>query len=285
VRELDYVQSNAYSTFAWLGGNPAQYPDNMVGAPAAMRAYYDRFMGRYNRPVLIGEWGGHWMHNTKDILDSELHTGLWAQAMTPMGGATGFWWWLHVHYNDRYGEFAALARFLSGEDLRGITEELENGRTVRFIPPAGANHPRLAMGVGDGKKRAYAWIYDRRAPWGDEDKAPVEGARLELHGLSEGTYEVEFWDPFKGERAGTGQFAARGGPLTVTLPKFRRELAVKVRWKGPAPEGVSTPPSAHEAPPPPPKRPPEVSAPATPPPSVRVPGRQPDPAREKETAR
>jgi hypothetical protein len=236
TQTLDYVQSNAYSSFTWLGGKPPQ----TVGAPRAMKIYYDRFMRRWRRPVVIGEWGGHWMRNSTKILDAELHTGLWAEAATPMAGATGYWWWLHVHYNNRYGEFAALARFVKGEDMRGITRLLE--ATVQ----GGGDVEALA--AGDGKSRAYAYVYSQALTKDLSRKSKVGGAVLTLNGMAGGAHEVEFWDTWKGQRIRTDQLSSAGGPLKIPLPEFRGDLAVKVRPGGKAgakaPEAPAAPKSA-----------------------------------------
>jgi len=245
LNDLDYVQSNAYSSFRWFGGGENEV--GIVGAPNAMHRYFHGYggqltgLGAYKHPVLIGEWGGYHMHNSMDMLDSELHSGLWAQAMIPMGGATGFWWWLHVHYRDRYGEFAALSRFMKGEDLRSVTAQLGARATV----PAGGGPRRLeVLAIGDGQKRAYAWAYAERIAWGEADKAVFDGARAEIDGLVPGRYEVEFWNPARGERVSAAEFATRGGPLSVTLPKFQRDLALKIRWKAEPPPASPPPPPA-----------------------------------------
>jgi hypothetical protein len=194
-----------------------------------------------------------------------------------MAGATGWWWWLHVHFRDRYGEFAALSRFMKGEDLRGVIVQLddERSRTARAIAPPGAARGLKVLGIGDGRRRAYAWVCAAFDPDGrperDKDKLTYDGARLELDRLVPGVYEVEFWDPAKGERVSGGQFLTRGGPLPVLLPRFKGDLAVKVRWK-------SEPPPGAEAPRTPPSQPPSRAAtPATPPPST--------PARERSDVR
>ncbi|HOX05966.1 MAG TPA: hypothetical protein PK280_06160 [Planctomycetota bacterium] len=230
--EMDCVHSNAYSSFPWLGGGNNE--NAIVGAPRATQEYYARHMSRYNKPVLIGEWGGFHMRNSKEILDSELHSGLWAEAMTPLGGATGWWWWLHVHYNDRYGEFAALARFMKGEDLRGVVQQLSADGTVAAPGGGGERRGLEVLAIGDGARRAYAWAYHPRIAWGEADKAVFEGAKVRIGGLAPGTYEVEFWNPARGERVSRGEFAAGADRLVISLPKFERDLAMKIRAKGEA---------------------------------------------------
>jgi hypothetical protein len=257
VPGIDYVQSNAYSSFSWLqdrrGRQGGANPQDTIGAPAAVSDYYRRWMAQYRRPVLIGEWGGHWMKNDKDVLDAELHTGLWAQAATPMAGATGYWWWLHVHYNDRYATFAALGRFMAGEDLRGVTRSLE--ATVSGSP---ARDDLEVLAAGDGTGRAYAYVWSTRLLRSLDSKPSISGRQLELSGLGADTYSVEFWDTWAGRPMGSpATVTSAGGPLRLELPGFEGDLAVKVRGskarrparpQEPPPPGTGTPPAGGQTP-------------------------------------
>jgi hypothetical protein len=241
---LDYVQSNAYSSFSWLGGSSR--PDGTAGAPSAMDGYYRRFMEQWKRPVLIGEWGGHWMSNSREVLDAELHCGLWAQAATPMAGATGYWWWLHVHYNGRYGEFSALSRYVHGEDLRGVTRQLP-ARAAR-AGAGGAEFDALAAGDASGRSYAYVCAAALRRSLARKDSARFKAGevRLELGGMPGGSYAVEFWDTWTGRRASTATAASTGGTLVIELPAFEGDLALKIRRSGGA-AGAARSPAPGEA--------------------------------------
>ncbi len=239
TRHLDYVQSNAYSAFGMLGGTGKTR--GLVGAPRAMIAYYDKYMARYNRPVLVGEWGGHWMRNPKEILDAELHTGLWAQIATPMGGATGYWWWLHVHFNNRYEEFDKLSRFVSGEDFRGVVKRLNISVTGK-----GATGLKC-MGVGDGRSRAFLYLYARELVSSLERKrAFAEGtATISLSGVGSGKIGVEFWDTWTGRKISRKIIETSQAQLLIELPAFNGDLAIKIQNLSPTtvPSGDSRPAS------------------------------------------
>ena len=228
--EMEYTQSNAYTTFAkfkWFDG-----PKDARGAvaiPFAMEQYYSRFMGKYKRPVILGEWGGHWMSNTKPTLDAELHAGTWSSMMTPMAGSTGFWWWLHIHYNERYGVYGAVARFLKGEDRRGkglrqLKWELEGNATG------------LHATVLGNSRQADAYICHVRHAFKPGSAPEVKGAQFVLPGMKAGRYVVEFWDtnlgePMKGPM-GRKAAVAVGGSLKVllpTMPAKQGDIALKVR--------------------------------------------------------
>jgi hypothetical protein len=254
---MEFLQSNAYSSFWWFGASGMSWErseklkaeltrqgrrDQLdqakppVGAPAAMSAYFYQFMRAFmrprgvnagaltiERPVLIGEWGGHWMENSTEVLDAELHTGLWATAATPMAGATGYWWWPHVHFRNRYPHYAALANFMAGEDRRGL--DLAEAQ----LALAGEGAGRLAaMGV-QTRELADVYVYAREAIRKLEGIEPVTGAKLKVTGLAPGPVRVELWDTFRGEIR--ERRTARAGPdgLEMDLGAVRVDVAIKIR--------------------------------------------------------
>jgi len=221
--ELSYAQSNAYTAFAqfrWFTGPPG--PNNCIPAPMAIRQYWERYLGRYGKPVLLGEWGGHWMRNPIPLLDAELHTGSWASIMTPMAGATGFWWWSHVHFRDRYGVYAAVRRFLEGEDRRGLGLRQMDWR----LEPSSGGLDALVLG---NDRRADVYIYHVRHAFELGSAPPVGGVTLVVPGLREGRYVVEVWDTTDGHIA--DRAAALSGPrgFEFELPVIRGDVALKVR--------------------------------------------------------
>ena len=106
VQSIDIATSNAYSAFDELA-------DGSCDAGAAL---HDFWMGNgkgfrgfkhFKKPALVEEQGRHWMGmdggretNTKEQLDADLHAGLWGSLMVPLSGATGYWWWLHIHLDN-----------------------------------------------------------------------------------------------------------------------------------------------------------------------------------------
>lgn len=282
---VDIAMSNAYSAFDELGdkkdaalaldyfwkGNPGFWGGTFKG------------MGIFDKPVLVEEQGRHWMgvetdragrkkvNNTLANLDADLHCGLWGSLVQPLAGATGYWWWLHVHFDDRYGEYRAIANYLKDEDLRADAKDgeknLEPGKPDLVSP----NWPLEARMLASDR-RAYVWVYHPTLAHTRNVKLEVAGASLVLRGLKPGVYAIEFWDTTKGERfrtlelacgvalpdpntpnAGEGAgggardlrregtpAAPRGGggarnaprDLTVPLPAVKGDVALKIKRKG-----------------------------------------------------
>jgi hypothetical protein len=240
VPVLDYVQSNAYSGFPWLA-------NGSMNAVKALTSYYfgqggqNHFKGMhaFGKPVLICEQGGHWhgiskkygnwTRNTRESLDADLHCGLWAGALTPLAGQTGYWWWLHVHFDGGYTEFEALHNFMQGEDLRGQNFE-------RNTPYTEADGKPLESLAFQNAKHGFAWFYDRTLPFQPVD-TPYTGVKATLNDVEEGTFEIEYWDTHKGTILDRQTVASEANPthdgyhLKISLPVFKGDVAVKFTKK------------------------------------------------------
>lgn len=239
VPEVDVAASNAYSAFEELaGGN--------MDAPAALAEFWagnddpKGFVRGYrtlNKPVLVEEQGRHWMgaethdgrphpHNTRDQLDADLHAGLWGSMVQPLSGATGYWWWLHLHFDDRYGEYKALANFVAGEDFRAA--QGETPLEPHLLPVENDNN-QLRARVRCSADRAYLWVYHAQVPLRAGVFPVVPNTRVRLPNLKAGAYQVEYWDTRKGERTSVANVNHGGGPLVLQLPPIEGDVAAKIK--------------------------------------------------------
>jgi hypothetical protein len=239
VPVLDYVQSNAYSGFPWLA-------QGSMNAVKALTSYYYgqggqnhfRGMHAFDKPVLICEQGGHWhgiskkygnwTRNTRESLDADLHCGLWAGLLTPLAGQTGYWWWLHVHFDGGYTEFEAAQNFMKGEDLRG--------QNFQRNSPYVESDSKLDSLAFQNSKHGFAWFYDKNMPYQLVD-TPYPGIKATINDVEAGTFEVEYWDTRKGEIIDRQTITAiennnkDGYSLPLALPTFKGDVAVKFTKK------------------------------------------------------
>ena len=221
--ELDLVQSNAYSAFGQLGGD-FKHPGL---ADRAIDRYYHGYMKRYDRPVLIAEYGGHWMRNPAATLDAELHAGTWTSLTSHIAGCTGFWWWLHVHYTNRYTHYRAAARFMAGEDRRG--QDLRQAGL-----PVHSPHGHLIARALKNDRTATVWVYHPPIVRSLDRARNIEGARLHMPDMAEGRYRIEFWNTTTGDVIARTEAATDGRTLRIELPTVPGDLAVKVKHTQPA---------------------------------------------------
>jgi hypothetical protein len=234
---IDYATSNAYSAFDEFKDVGQQF-----NAPFALASFWSgipnslmKGFAHFKKPALVEEQGRHWaggFHNPKDSLEADLHCGLWGSLMQPLGGATGYWWWLHLHYDDKYSEYQALARFVDGEDFRPAKGETDLEPTFGRIDPENRGLSGRAM---KSDRRMYLWVYSATLPFGGAS-AEVSDGKFTVRTLKPGKYTVEFWNTRNGTRieqrdAELVQENGQPVPMVIALPTFKGDVAVKIKPK------------------------------------------------------
>jgi hypothetical protein len=179
------------------------------------------------KPVLLAEFGGGWRPQD-DIPDKDgarLQAALWLTACSPCCGAALPWWWdTYIEARNLYPVFSAASRFIHNDDRRE-----RFGEWVRKTYSEGIE----VNGVMDNQG---ARLYVHRPGW---TKAPetrgaslIEAALpLEVNGLTDGDYRVEFWDAREGAAFSSLDVAAKEGRLQLQLPVHKDEFGIKVDRK------------------------------------------------------
>ncbi len=75
------------------------------------------------------------------------------------------------------------------------------------------------------------WIQNRESSWynhGQKAVTPVDGFRLGVS-MPDGSYDVEWWETWKGQTLRTEQIEARDGVLPLELPTLETDIALKIR--------------------------------------------------------
>jgi hypothetical protein len=213
LAEIDFTQAHMYT-------------------PSIFDAVRDNWLAFrvYNKPYLIGEFG-RGFRAPDDQADPDgilLSAGLWLAATTPAGGNALPWWWdTYIDPNDLYGRFAAVARFLDGEDRRGRHDEFFERRLE-----LGANGDVRMQGIAN-RTSAFVYVFSPeriRAPK-EAGSTPVlaRGFVLDLDGMLDGEYTVEIWRAESGDVAQTLSASAADGRLQVPLPASAQPLGVRVK--------------------------------------------------------
>ncbi|MBM4037881.1 MAG: DUF5060 domain-containing protein [Planctomycetes bacterium] len=184
----------------------------------------------YGKPIIVTEYGGHGPFGSHHaILRAHLHAGIWSTYMTHTAGTPLLWWFQFIESDDQYWNFKALAAYHKGEERRGeglVTRVL----TADSFP---SPHHDLAALALQGQSKAYVWVYSTSAM--ERMPSPQMAPRfkdisLRLTGLNPGKYRVEVWDTYKGGLIGQpSELATVGSSLTIPLPEFRTDCALKVK--------------------------------------------------------
>jgi hypothetical protein len=97
---------------------------------------------------------------------------------------------------------------------------------------ASVSAPGRSLGVSAlrGQSMALVWIknsahqYFVPAP----DLTPVQGAVLSLQGLADGAWTARWIDAYTGADLATGPVAVSGGAVTIPVPTFARDVALRL---------------------------------------------------------
>ncbi len=218
LEEIDFMPINAYHGEQ----NPLHVVDLLLRSAD--------FGARFEKPLLVTEFGGTPMASQGVFhLEDELFAALWASTVVPVAGTPLFWWWHLIDEEGWYGKYAAIARFMEGVDRRDPEAELIEAPVLE----GDRTHRELRGLVYRSPRGGTAWVFaHRRFPELTPDGPPLAtNAVLRINGLSEGPYEVEFWDTVRGERTARARHETRQGRLDLPLPPFARDLALKLRHR------------------------------------------------------
>lgn len=107
-------------------------------------------------------------------------------------------------------------------------------QSVTFTHALDGRYANLgAVGLCDPQtSETLAWLFDDRSNWKldqTQDPSPQVGIRLTLPALHPGTFSAEWWDTRTGVIRRTDPLTSIGQPLTITVPDFLRDIAVRIR--------------------------------------------------------
>ena len=242
---------------------------SLSGRDQRFRGYAEDLNATYGKPVIIGEFGlpsepvlgdvspePGFDPTTSPLSPDKIahlvqathhHNSTWAGAMSA-SGAMSWWWGGYIRDNTAQHrtppEFPANERhnpplrdFFAGEDLAGMSLE-----TSTITGSASV----VALGMDNGSE-GFAWIRDAQNEYGsgvgpgDIAGRTMSGVSVAFAGFADGTYGIEVHDPWGVAPVDDLLTAvATGGTLTVSLPDFTRDLAIKI---GPAPATAPGAPS------------------------------------------
>lgn len=231
------------------------YDPALTTRDTRFRGYVESLNAAYGKPVIIGEFG---IAGNPEIefdpvaaapLDdlgahllqaTHLHNAAWAAAMSG-SGAMSWWWGAYIHSSPTFHrappDFPANERinpplrdFFAGEDLAGMSLE-----DSAITAPASV----VALGLDNGT-RGFAWIRDAQNEYGtgagpgDLAGRTMSGVRVAFAGFADGTYRIEVHDPWGVQPMVERLATSVGGTLSVLLPDFTRDVALKIRPAGSA---------------------------------------------------
>lgn len=183
-----------------------------------------------NKPAHLGEFGlaNEKWQPTEEMMQSrelvDFHNALWASTLAGASGNAMYWWWDRLDPRNVYPSYRPLSRFIA--DVPWSSGE---------IAPASATctNERVRVIGLQSRSRTWLWLYHREASWDKtviEKRTPseVQGVTVELKGLPEGAYRVEWWDTRDGRIIREERRKPETGTLRLTAPAFFRDVASKI---------------------------------------------------------
>lgn len=227
MEQINFSQVHLYSQ-----SDPAlEYPD----------LYADWIKDVPGKPVLFGEFGastGGEDTRSDDRQGLHLHNALWASTFSGYASTAMYWWW--DSYVDPLGlwkVFGRLDRFLEGEDMAelGPARGVLSSRDVPYL-------------IRMNDRRALVWLHDlayelnklqriralsilQGEPPADDWEylpEPVTGLTLQITGLQDGSYRAYWYSPNRGEWLQADDLEVVSAEVTLAIPDFQSDLAVKV---------------------------------------------------------
>jgi hypothetical protein len=187
-------------------------------------AFWTRLMwDRVEKPNWVGEYGWRGQQWYPEMM----HHSNWASlaagaAMTP------------IEWNDD----AAYGRFdeAMGEDMLRFATFVEETPLVTYDPEiieVASSDPEVRGWGVSGEAGGVVWAQDFAMEGAEMDEIRADetvrsGVSLSVEGLAAGTWEVSPYDTWSGAWLDTVVVHCDGGPCSIALPDFSRDLALKL---------------------------------------------------------
>lgn len=233
---MDHVQHNkiSWEPLTTLDVVNIHYYASGPDAMDIWEANLDNAIANFgNRPTFIGEYGRGGNEPMYSPLTLRyIHDGIWSPLFR--SGATGANMTWRVDDFDpsvsgfnvppKYKDlFQVLAGFIQAEeyylvDMPHVDYELQPNDTK--------------VGAFQNQDRALIWINDTLATYDVANPRTVSGMSFTIPGLNNGTYDVKYVDTVTGATVSTEAVLASGGQLTLNIPSFTRDIAVKAVRQG-----------------------------------------------------
>lgn len=228
--EIDIVQRHEYTN--------AYEANNRDLAGRSAQDFQLLAQSTPDKPILLGEFGYSAIDYGDNIESTgiHLHNGLWATTFSGYAGSGMYWWWdIYIDPNGLWKHFKSLSEFLTGEDLSQDQPFTPLILSRTGYPASGV------VGLGLRGENTMVWLrsngYTTQASIAGQNGTgdssaylppTVEGHYLTLDGVADGQYAVSWYNPQSSGWMSRIAATANNGTLTIPIPPFRADLAVKI---------------------------------------------------------
>lgn len=210
----DIPNIHVYPAQGW----PAKYPDDRMRSAMYNYAWASRrFWDGFEKPAIFGEAGAdlEFFQTRQPEYHIHYHNTLWA-ALTNGLAATPIWWDYPVLNAGDWVQLKNLKAFVNDIDLAN--------QPFKPISANSVGCDVFSLGTGS---QALGWIRS----YADEN---VSGASITCEGFADGSYQIQWFDTWKGEYCRTEMVVASGGKISATVPSLaeaKPDVAFKILKK------------------------------------------------------
>ncbi|MCC7492460.1 MAG: cellulase family glycosylhydrolase [Fimbriimonadaceae bacterium] len=223
--EFDFAQMHGYWHPTWRS---KEFGKDLA---ATMATEVPRIR-QFGKPCFFAEFGlvnetwGHSPRSDDDPTGVNLHTGMWGAMMAGAAGPAHLWWWdTYVDPRNLWHHFGALGRFTADIPWN----------TAGFEPAQATAGPGLVAPILRSPNLTLVWLRNQSWTWWNvAERAPLPAVANAtcLLPLPPGTYLVERWDPWTGQRLATTTSTADATGLRLSAGDLATATAWKVRPRG-----------------------------------------------------
>jgi len=214
--EVEYIQADEY----W-GKTRAE----------GMNKFFDKNARHRHKPMFFIEYGPQTAALPVPFSEwqRDFRVGQWVGNTMPMGAVPVFWYHDAWEKYKLYGYQKGLMAYNEGEERRGLD--------LRKATVAAAPAEQVGAQAMLGKGVAYLYVFSwENMEYTQPDRVPqakhIEGAKVAIAQLPEGSYHVEFWDTLAGEVIAETQLQAEGRLTSLEIPEFAQDIACKLKREG-----------------------------------------------------
>ncbi len=218
---LDLLTIDAYhDTFS---GGQGQLLAHLLQASTGRRGS----LARFNKPVLVTEYGGQWSACPEPQLLAEHASSGFIAVVCGHAGAPMMWWFEWIDQGARFQPYHALSAFLAGEDLRSPQAQSLDFTASDNAAPSAALWCRAWAKPG----RLLGYLMEETWQAVGSDTPERRATRLSVGDqIAAGTMAIAWWDADRGVELERRDLIHPGGALTIEVPPWRHHLAFKL-WR------------------------------------------------------
>lgn len=193
-----------------------------------LNVWFDQYAHHRNKPMIFIEYGPQTAELPLPYVrwQRDFRVVGWVGNMMPMAGPPVLWYHEEWDELELYRLQHAIMRFNEGFDPRGLD--------LRKIDASTSDREKLFAQAKAGGGVAMFYVYhddliaNHPSPEEVPEQSRVRGAWVQLSGLQEGRYRIEWWDPYRGEVLDEDEVTVDGARTRIELPEFPQDLAAKL---------------------------------------------------------